>query len=100
MTHMREEWTTVFIDGVERQGFFDGAVLFVDADELPRRRCRAITMPSTAWKHTGKGSVRTNGVTISRVPPPPKPVPVTPPPAPKPKSLLSKLWDVFKEHYK
>lgn len=100
MTHMREEWTTVFIDGVRRMGLMEGGVLYVDTDELTFRRCSAITLPQTAWEYTKTGSVRTSGVSISRLPPPQKPLPLTPPPAPKPKSLLSKLLDVFKEHYK
>lgn len=103
MSTTRADWETVYIDGVKRQGLRCGVVLFVDTDEMPRRRCSAITLSVAAWKYTETGSVRTSGVSISRVPPPQKPlpvIPVTPFPAPKPKSLLSKLVDVFKEHYK
>lgn len=100
MSTPHEDWETVYIDGVRRMGLMEGGVLYVDTDELTFRRCSAITLPPTAGEYTKTGSVRTSGVSISRVPPPQKPLPVTPFPAPKPKSLLSKLVDVFKEHYK
>lgn len=107
MTQQNEEWRAVYVDGVLRMGLWAGDTLYVDTDELPRRRCSAIRVHPVTWQQLVQdgGTMRTSGATISLTPPRgPRfvhPVESKPPaPPPKPKSLLSKLVDVLKEHYK
>lgn len=107
MSTPREEWRAVYINGVLRAGVMERGTLYIDSEELTYRRCTAIRVHPITWQQLIQdgGTVRTSGVTISLTPPrgprfvpPVEPKPAPPPP--KSKSLLSKLWDVFKEHYK
>lgn len=94
-------WQLIWVDGVKNTCQWENGVLYIDAPELRQRRCRAIRIDKTTWQmlSLGRVAVGTSGVHLSTIPPK-EGQPVSEVKPRRRPSLLAKIVNVIKEHYR